>query len=219
MHKVLRGVRQRRNPPTCSASEHLATTNVAAGATAAATVSGLTGNSTYYFRTWTENGSSVYSPISNGATTWATPVVLGVTLSTDTLQFGSLSPGTTNVITSSITVTNTGNVTQKFLIYIDTPTIWVPTTGSTTLDTFRLTGVFKNAQPVSADFSISNDVITGSTATATTTNFARDADPDTEKGFNVLPGTTRSLWFQIEMPPYSSTTADQVITLHATASQ
>ncbi len=198
---------------------NIATDNVAAGSNNVATISGLISGGTYYFRAWTENSSAIYSPISNGATNWATTLVLGVALSTDSIQFGSLTAGTTNVISSSITVTNTGNVAQRYSLYIDTPAIWVPTTGGAGLDSFRLSSVFKNALPVSADFSSANDVVTGSTTTASSTTYARDADPDSEKGINVLPGATRSLWFQIEMPPVSSTATEQVIRLHATASQ
>jgi len=179
--------------------------------------SNLYGGDTYYFRV----GSLNWNNMSNYSAVVSTlvPVQLNVLLSTNSIQLGSLTAGTTVVITSSITFTNTSNVTCRFQLSIDSPAVWVPTSGAAGTDLFRLTGVFKNSQPASTDFDVTNDVIMPSTATASDTNFAFDSGPQSEKGVNVSSNSARGLWFRIEMPPISSTTNEQIIRLHATASQ
>lgn len=197
----------------------LSTNGVVPGSLETTTLTGLTSGATYQLRLWTRDDAGNYASLSNGATTYATPANLSVVLSTDALAFGSLSPGTTTVWSSSITVTNTGNVMERYLIRLVNPSTWTATTGGAGIDTFRLTGVFRTAAPASSDFDPTSDTIVTTDGTSSTTVYARDADADSEKGFNVLPGEQRSLWLRIEMPPISSTTAPQVIRLTATASE
>ncbi len=197
----------------------LGTTAVAAGANQGATLTGLTGSGTYYFRMWTVDASSNVSTLSNGATNWITPVVLGVQMSTDVLTLGALTPGTTNVISSSITITNTGNVPQRYQLTITEPAVWRSTHSGAGIDTFRLTGLFRTATPNSSDFDPVTDVVTSTPTLSGTNTFAVAGDPDAVKGVLVPPGEERYLWFRIEAPPISSTTTQQSIRVDTTASQ
>lgn len=196
---------------------NLATTSVNPGSTHSTSLTGLQSGATYYLRAWTKDFNGNYSNISNSTSTWATVINLSLSLSTDTLNLGSLLPGATVVHASSITITNDGNVTEKVQLAIINPTIWTATNTASGIDTFRLTGVFKSTAPSTNDFSITNDVITTSSVTASSTIFAVDSDPDSEKGIQIPPGESRALWIRIEMPPISSTTDNQIIRINATA--
>lgn len=197
----------------------IATDAISPASTVGTTVTGLAGGATYYFRLWTRDHAGNHSALSNGATAWATDVSLDITLSTDTLNFGSLLPGATVVHTSSVTITNAGNVTMRFGISVTDPVVWRSTPTGAGIDTFRLTGVFRETQPTANDFDVANDVITTSTTTATAAAYAVDAEADNEKGFNVAPNESRTIWFRIEMPPISSTTDEQILRLRALGQQ
>ncbi len=197
----------------------IATTNVAPGSIQRTALSNLIDGATYYLRAWTQDAHTNYSSISNGATNYATNIVLAVDLSTDSLNFGNLPAGTTSIYTSSITITNRGNVVSKFNIALTNPAVWKATTSAAGVDSFRLTGVFKDTLPVTADFNSSNDVITTSTVTASSTVFANDADADSMKGIAVGPNQSRIFWTQIEVPVMVTTLDEQVIHLNASTSQ
>jgi hypothetical protein len=203
--------------PTVVYRIDIPTTNVSVASQQRTSFSNLISGGTYYFRIWTKDDVGNYSPLSNGATNWATVVISRVHLSTDTLNFGALLPGATVVYSSSITVTNTGNTTASFQLSITDPAVWRSTDNPAGLDSFRLTGVFKNTKPNPSDFDIANDFINTSTHTATSTIFARDTDGDSEKGINVSVNDQRALWFRIEMPPISTTDTEQVIRINASS--
>src|SRR5207249_4344914 len=68
---------------------HIATTSVNPGITQAIRLTGLISGGTYYFRSWTKDDVGNYAAISNGATTYATPVVLSLLMSTNTIDLAS----------------------------------------------------------------------------------------------------------------------------------
>jgi len=198
---------------------NISTSGVAPGTASVATISGLTGGTTYYVRVWTADSTPQYSAISNAANNWATYVVLDLSLSQNTINFGTLSPGSATVITTPIIITNLGNVTQRYQVSIANPADWTVATGAPGTDQFRLTGVFRDSEPASGDFVPASDALSTSATTASATALARDADADTEKGIQVLAGETRKLWFRVELPSISSTLDPQVVNLSAAAIQ
>ncbi|MCS7185008.1 MAG: hypothetical protein NZ870_03685 [bacterium] len=148
---------------------------------------------------------------------------LSVSVDTGAITFGSLGTGVTQVASSSVTVTNTStSATERFLLRhssLTSPSNWVAVIGTPGQDQIRIDGIFRNSQPSSADFT-SNDVITASDVAASSTQFARDADADSEKGFNVAPGGKRGLWFRLTTPTSLSTGSgvEQNINITITAS-
>ncbi len=195
----------------------IATNSVTAGSGQGQRLTGLISGGTTYLRIWTLDDADLYSPLSIGATNWAMNALYSLSQSGTEILLGSLTAGTTVVHSSSITVTNIGNIDTTYQVSLTTPATWVPTISGAGADQFRLTGVFKNTLPVSSDFSVSDDVITGSTVTATANTFAVNTDGSTVKGISVPPGESRGLWFRIEMPPASSTEAEQTIRINVTA--
>src|SRR5262249_8977916 len=143
------------------------TNSVAAGTSVSFVIQGLDSGTTYYARIWTTDDVGNTSALSAGATAYAEPVISSITLSTSLLNFGSLNPGTTSIYPTPITITNLGNTDVNFALGIINPTVWKSTDHVTGVDTFRLSGIFRNAEPSPSDFETPEDVILSSTAAAT----------------------------------------------------
>lgn len=191
---------------------------------------------TYYVRLWTrDNEVYNWSEISNGATSWAQWVILGVqTLNPATYYFTTLSPAQTDISTSAIVVENTGNVYQDYGLRIDTNAMvsygntWrIDDTANPGNNIFVLEGIFyQNLQPKNTDFSTgvgsSEDVITSTLKWSSNIVFHSSTTVTNARGMEVVPfedgiDDRRRLWFKVTMPLATSTTAQQVVPVEVRA--
>ncbi len=183
------------------------------------TITGLTGNCTYYFRIWTADEIPNWSGLSNGATVWVNPII-SVSISTDTINLGVVEPDSYALTVSSVVVTNNGNIKQKFKLKIvsEPNATWESVTATSPgAEQYRYSGIFCSTQPVTSDF-LSEDSFSVSTErTSSSAALARDSDPDDQKGFNVPVDSTRNLWFKFEAPTSTDISTTQAIPLTITA--
>jgi len=180
-------------------------------------ITGLTGDTTWYFQIWTRDEIPNWSGLSNGATVWVNPI-LSVSISTDTYNFGEFSASTTVVSTANITVTNDGNVKETYSIKCSSSTKWTPdsTPGS---NKFTLQAAFHPSQPNNDDITWkTDDILTESLQQCTTAAFSID---NSESGKNVLPFSSnmRNFWLRLKTPLGTSTTVQQVIPVTISAEQ
>jgi hypothetical protein len=146
---------------------------------------------------------------------------LSVSVSPSEYDFGGMTENSSEVATSSITVTNDGNYTEKFKM--DFPSgepngTWNSVTASAPgAEEYRLSAIFKDVAPVTDDYLASDSFCDGCARTATTTDLARDGDADSVKGLNVSATQTRGLWFKFEAPSTTAITTQQSITTSITA--
>jgi hypothetical protein len=178
------------------------------------TVSGLEGGVTYYFRVGSLNKSGAYHYATSVSTLM--PIQLGVELTTHTLSL----PGLTNMnaeilITTSIVVTNTGNVAETYMLSATTTTPGSPWAIAPTqaVDRFVLRAFVHPTEPDVLDFD-DTDLLDDSEAACTTTTFENAAG---EYCAQVAPGESRTLWFKISTPLATSTAAPQDIRFTARA--
>jgi len=183
-------------------------------------ITGLTGDTTWYFQIWTRDEVPTnWSGLSNGATVWVNPI-LSVSISTNTINLGVVEPNSYALTVSSLVVTNNGNIKQKFKLKIvsEPNATWESVTATSPgAEQYRYSGIFRSTQPATSDF-LSEDSFSVSTErTSSSVDLARDADPDEQKGFNVSPDDTRNLWFKFEAPTSTNITTTQAIPLTITA--
>jgi hypothetical protein len=143
-------------------------------------------------------------------------LILSISLSTHSYDFGMVKMGVTTISTSAVTITNTGNDTETYSLSVATTgakTIWgVGASTPTSLDTLVFFNLFNSVQPSSNTFT-SADVVTGNPNTATGSVYAGN-----ETAVSVPVGIDRHLWMRLDMPLYTSTTDQQLLNLTATAS-
>jgi len=192
----------------------ISTSGVAPHTEVSRTITGLTGDTTWYFQIWTRDEIPTnWSGLSNGATVWVNSV-LSVSISTNTINLGVVEPGSYALTVSSVVVTNNGNIKQKFKLKIvsEPNATWGSVTAtSPSAEQYRYSGIFCSTQPVTSDF-LSEDSFSVSTErTSSSADLARDSDPDEQKGFNVSPDNTRNLWFKFEAPTSTDITTTQAI--------
>lgn len=133
-------------------------------------------------------------------------VTRDVTLSTGVVALGTQNLGATNIISSSVTVTNSGNVTSTYALRTSNSADW--TAGAAAgADVFNLRALFNGAAaPAAAAFQAGDDLTTVSTA-STATVYSNGA----ETGVGVAASATRGLWFKLDMPTSSSVSTAQDI--------
>jgi len=195
----------------------ISTSGVAPYIEVSRTITGLTGDSTYYFRIWTADEIPNWSGLSNGATIWVNPI-LSVSISTDTYNFGELNASTSAVSTANITVTNDGNIIETYSIKCSSSTKWTPnnTPGN---DEFSLQSAFHPSEPNNDDIDWeSDDILTESLQQCTTAAFSIN---NSQSGKNVPPfeSNLRDFWLRIKTPLSTSTTTQQGIKVTISAEQ
>jgi hypothetical protein len=189
-------------------------------------------NQTWYLNNTSTNTASyvdvAYSSASAGVTITAGPnstdsgnnqnwtfVILSINLSPNSYDFGSVQVTGSSVSASAIAVTNGGNVTETYSLSVATTgakTVWgVGTSTPTTYNQFVLEGMFNSARPSSTTFT-SQDVISTTTVTSTTSIYAGD-----HKGLNTPIGSQENFWMLLFMPLSVNTTDQETMTLTVTA--
>ena len=143
-------------------------------------------------------------------------MILGITFSTHSYDFGMVNLGATTVSTSPVTITNAGNVTETYSLAVATTgakTIWgVGTSTPTAFNTFVMFGAFNAVQPSSTTFGM-GDIITSTSTASSATIFSAGG----ETGLSVPAGTDRHLWLRLDMPLTTGTTNQQMMNLTVTA--
>ncbi|GEM_PF-1962837 len=189
------------------------------------TVADLNGGVTYYFALWTSypDNSNGWSDISNIASTEVYRVI-SISLSTDTYNFGEVDAASSAVSQSSITVTNKGNVTQKYSKYISSvvlfnnnPSAWVSTNTVAGHDRFLLSSIFHKVNVSTDNFTPEDDALLFGYENRSAADNSIFTDPDggdnKQLGYDVAKGDDRYMWLRIDMPTTLSTAAQQKITI------
>jgi len=204
---------------TATFDVEISTSGVAPYTQVSHTITGLTGDTTWYFQIWTRDEIPTnWSGLSNGATVWVNPV-LSVSISTDTYNFGEFYTSTISVSGTNITVINDGNVKETYSIKCSSfTTHWLlkNTPGN---DEFALQAAFHPSQPDNDDISWkADDILTESLEQCTTAVFSINGD---QHGKDVSPfeSNIRNFWFRLKTPLSTSTTTQQNITVTISAEQ
>ncbi|MBK8872097.1 MAG: hypothetical protein IPN19_13950 [Elusimicrobia bacterium] len=124
-----------------------------------------------------------------------------ITLSTGTLVLGSHDIGDTDILSSSVTVTNDGNVQCILGLRVVTDdNIWDAHT-SAGPDQYNLRALFNIAAPANTDFDADDDVLDSSVVQATGLGGVYSGD---ENGSAFVAADTLGLWFKLDMPTSST---------------
>jgi len=205
------------------------TSGVAPHTQVSRTITGLTGATTWYFQIWTRDEVPNWSGLSNGATVWVNPV-LSITIEPSVRPFGEVPANQSDVLSDGFTVTNTGNVTQKYQLRLTgVPTGWTAknVAGAPGWEEVKILGLFTTQSPLSASHFDDNPPNTGdgdivrstSNDTATSTNFAISTEGAGVKGYDVTVSGIRYLWFRFDAPSGTSIKNEQFLTVTVTAIQ
>jgi len=145
---------------------------------------------------------------------------LSVAISPTSYDFGTLTVNSAAVAVSSITVTNDGNVIEKFKLGITSEPngSWTSVTAATPgSEQYRLSAIFKDVAPGSGNYGAEDSFSVSTERTATADDLAITADGEGVKGFNVAQTNSRGLWFKFETPLDTIITTTQSITAQITA--
>jgi len=194
-------------------------------------ITGLHGNVTYYFRIWTRdentgvNAPGNWSEISNASS--ATVVaVIGITVSTDTYDFGVVNISSKDVTVSSIVVTNDGNITETYSLEVasitlanNLPSVWKATDTTVGYNRFIIYSIFHKVE-VSTDNFQSDDAVVEESRTSTDLRFSDETGGgDRDNGLDVPKGVIRKMWLRLDMPTSVTTKAAEKIKITITASE
>ena len=142
---------------------------------------------------------------------------LSVTFAPKAYDFQSVSMAATTLSTYAIVITNAGDATETFSLSVATTgaqTVWaVGTAPPTTQDTFVLYGLFNPVEPVVASFA-TNDIMISTPTAATSSVFSTGAS----SGVSTPIGSANNFWLRLDMPPTTSTAAQQQMTVTVSAS-
>ncbi|MBI5573520.1 MAG: lamin tail domain-containing protein [Elusimicrobia bacterium] len=193
----------------------------------ATTVSDLVGDVTYYCKIKYYDGTQ-WGELSNEATAYANPMILSVDITFEVgtqYNFGEVALGastTTVYATSTITVTNDGNILENFGLRCATNTAgspWYSIETSSGADNYLLRAVFCSTQPAMNNFSepdpANSDIL--SDDNYRTCGTERYAVTETYTGVNVAVNGTRKLWLRLDMPITSGTAAPQEFIIYIRA--
>lgn len=146
-------------------------------------------------------------------------VTRDVLLSSNLYDFGSVNLGASTVTVSAITVSHgpLSNVASSYALRTTGSANWTPDTAAGT-NAFNLRALFNATQPNPADFLANDDVdddtiVPGDTAD----NAAVYTISGAYNGQSVAVGGNRDLWFMLNMPTISGSSAQQNISVTVTA--
>ena len=148
---------------------------------------------------------------------------ISISISSSGYDFGTVLKNSTNVATSSITVTNNGNVNERYSLNLASPAGWTCVTDTVPgAEEFRMCGNFQTATAQASHFVIavsSSDAIGTAQSVCSIADFAKDNEGEAAKGYNVPPSEDRYLWFRFESPSSTTQKTQQTITVTITAEQ
>jgi len=176
-------------------------------------VTGLHGNVTYYFRLWARdentgvNAPGNWSEISNASTSTVVAVI-GITVSSDSYNFGVINISSKGVSGSTITVTNDGNVSETYSLEVASVTLadgsysyWKATNTTVGHNRFMVYSVFHGVQVSTENFQ-SEDIVTEASQASDGANIftVQGGGGDQQYGNNVPKGEGRKVRFRLDMP-------------------
>ncbi|MDI6642128.1 MAG: hypothetical protein QME68_07460, partial [Elusimicrobiota bacterium] len=147
------------------------------------------------------------------------------------ISFGSVAAGSSQVIPSTFSVENTGNITQKYRLQLTgVPAGWSvkESPGAPTgYDQIKILALFTTSNPPAiSDFTddvptiSGGDIVRASTYdVATSSSFAILLEDESVKGYNCTVGSIRYLWFRFDAPQFTDIITEQFITVTVTAIQ
>ncbi|MEA2081487.1 MAG: hypothetical protein U9O97_01925, partial [Elusimicrobiota bacterium] len=212
--------------------EFLVDTACAALSEHARTMTGLHGGVTYYFRLWTRdentgiNAPGNWSSISNASTACVVKII-GISVSTDTYNFGEVDLSASSTSVSCITVTNTGNVNEDYsmrvssiTLFDDSPSVWKATDTTVGYNRFILYGIFHATTPAT-DYFVKQDTVTATnqTSDAERYTYGDGSSGDEQTGVSVAKDDERTLWLKLDMPTSVLTSKQEKIRITITAGE
>ena len=148
---------------------------------------------------------------------------LNISIDSSIYDFGTVLKGSTNIIVSSITVTNNGGVNERYSLHLAAPAGWTCVTDTAPgAEEFRLCGNFQTATAQTSHFDIGgsfSDAVGTPQRACSTGDFAKDDEGEAAKGYNVPSGQDRYLWFRFESPTSTTQKTQRTITVTITAEE
>lgn len=159
----------------------------------------------------------VYCASSASVTVKFTVTNLSISVSPSQIIVGTISAGQSGIASSSITVTNDGNINETFQLSCSTfttPSNFQLVSGQPASSTeFRVLGIFNgNTQPALGSYSTTDDVLGQTPVSASDTKFS-----GIERGDNVPAGESRGLWIRIDAPTGNPPSDEQSFTVTVNA--
>ena len=147
--------------------------------------------------------------------------IIGISISTDTYNYGIIPLSSSVVSTGTIVTTNTGNVTETYEVQGSSAISagkppWTLST-STGADKFCLYAIFNSIVPQKTDFLDADDQLKYTNESGSDTQFAINSS--TYTGAGIPKSETRNVWFFLKMPSTTSTSAEKTITVTITAGE
>ena len=159
----------------------------------------------------------------NNNSNWIFGTIISISIFSSGYDFGVVLKNSTNVAASSTTVTNDGNVNERYSLNLASPAGWTCVTDTAPgAEEFRMCGNFQTATAQASHFVIavsSSDAIGTAQSVCSNADFAKDNEGEAAKGYNVPPSEERYLWFRFESPTSTNLTTQQTITVTITAEQ
>ena len=164
-------------------------------------------------------GGMVYGATTADITVTVKIQNISVAVSPGSYDFGTMTAGSNEVAASSITVTNDGNITEKFQLSIPSEPngTWTSVTaGAPGDEEYRMSGIFSDSG--AGAFGAEDSFSVTTARVATVDDLAVTGDDAGLKGYSVAESTARGLWLKFEAPTSTVITAEQTITVRVTAS-
>jgi hypothetical protein len=144
-------------------------------------------------------------------------ISVGVTPSS--YAFGTVNELSETVASTSIGISNNGNVNEDFELKLTNPAGWTAIqSGTPSTDQFICGGIFKSTAATTADYVDSEDMISTSYVEATANIFALNSGDAGEKGYSVAAAGSRYLWLYFFAPSLTTVSTQQSITVTIRAS-
>jgi hypothetical protein len=148
--------------------------------------------------------------------------LLSVSIDPGTYAFGTVSESSKTVASTSIGVTNNGNVNEDFELKLTNNTSWtLKQSGVTGENEFISGAIFKTTAPSTGDYLDDEDMLIKDTyVEAGASIFAVNGDGLEVKGYSVAAAAGRKLWLYFYAPSSSTSAAEQsfTVTIRATVS-
>ncbi len=149
--------------------------------------------------------------------------VVSISITSATWSVGQVTPGSTN-ISPGMLVQNDGNRQEDFSMALTYAGSWtINTSSGVGSNLFALMGMFTTTPEGSITNGMfgetdgNDDVIDGSDTGGSATMYARTAEADSAKGFNIAASGTRTLFLNFRAPSANTVSAQQSMTVTVTA--
>jgi hypothetical protein len=137
-------------------------------------------------------------------------VTRDVTLSSALYDFGTISIGGSTITPTAVTVTNSGNVTETFALRTSNSANWAPGAAAGA-DVFHLSALFHSSLPVAGNFGAEDDVLNVAAPGTLADNATVYTISGAYNGAGVNATSSRDLYFKLDMPTSTTSSAQQDI--------